>query len=81
MQKSLTSILDARLRKARTKARFARFLHENYGSAERVAVAFGVRYQTACNWLDEVNCASGDAVNQAWIEHPEEMRRVMAEDS
>ncbi len=53
------------------KARWAAYLHENYGSAERVAVAFDVRYQTAVNWMDEVNRPSGDIVALESTRNPE----------
>ncbi len=60
------------------RARFADlwsgFLHANYRNPEAVAVAYGVRYQTAVNWWHGVNRPSGDVVALAgrsfsdWLE-------------
>ena len=50
----------------RFRARFAdywsQFLRENYRNPEAVAVAFGVRYQTALNWWQGAHKPSGDVV-------------------
>lgn len=43
------------------RAEAARYLRESFGnSPERVAVAFGVRFRTSSNWLNEDNMMAGD---------------------
>ena len=53
----------------RFRARFAEywslFLKEHYRNPEHVAVAFGVRYQTALNWWQGANRPTGDVVAMA----------------
>jgi hypothetical protein len=42
------------------------------GSAERIAVVFGVTFQTGCNWLNRISCPTGDKVLMAVAMWPEE---------
>lgn len=50
---------------------FARFLQRNYRNPEAVAAAFGVRFNTACNWWNAANRPSGDSAALAFLMHPE----------
>lgn len=62
------------------RARFAdywsQFLRENYRNTEEVAVAFGVRHQTAVNWLNAANRPSGDVVAMAGPRFHEYLSRL-----
>jgi len=46
---------------------------------EDVAAAFGVTFQTACNWWDGINRPSGDKVALAAVTWPDEFARFMGE--
>ncbi|MCV2877590.1 hypothetical protein OE699_01890 [Sedimentimonas flavescens] len=48
-----------------------------FRTREDVASAFGVTFQTACNWWDGTNRPSGDRVALAAITWPEEFARFM----
>lgn len=58
---------------------FARYLRETFVSTEQVAVAFGVRHQTAINWWHGSNRASGDSVALALISFPAAVAWFLAE--
>ena len=60
-------------------ARFAEFLKANYQTPEQVAVAFGVRHNTACNWMEGNHRASGDSVALAVLKHPDEFAKFMGD--
>jgi len=62
---SHTKVLDPLRFRARFAAYWADFLRQNYRNAEEVSVAFGVRYQTARNWMDGANRPTGDVVAMA----------------
>lgn len=49
---------------------FARWLQAHFSGTEQVAVAFGVRHQTAINWWHGANRASGDTVALVFISFP-----------
>jgi hypothetical protein len=49
----------------------AKFLRENYRSPEEVAVVYGVRFQSAMNWWQGNNAASGAFVAEDFRLHPE----------
>jgi hypothetical protein len=59
---SLPKVLDPRVFRARFAHHWAEFLRAHYRRPEEVAVAFGVRYQTACNWWNGANRPTGDVV-------------------
>ena len=59
--------------------KFAAWLGENFGSAERVAIAFGVRHSTASNWLRGDNRASGDTVALAFLRFPDAVAWFLSE--
>ena len=59
---SLSKVLDPRAFRARFAHHWSDFLKAHYRNPEAVAVAFGVRYQTALNWWQGVNRPSGDVV-------------------
>lgn len=61
-QMSQVKVFDPRAFRARFADYWAEFLRQNYRNPEAVAVAFGVRYQTALNWWQGLNRPSGDAV-------------------
>jgi len=61
-QMSFPKVLDPRGFRARFAFHWMRFLREYYRNPEEVAVAFGVRFQTALNWWNGVNRPSGDVV-------------------
>ena len=50
---------------------FAGYLRENFRSPEHVAVTFGKRYQTALNWWNAENMASGEAVGVVFMSFPQ----------
>ncbi|OWJ71399.1 hypothetical protein CDV50_10365 [Haematobacter massiliensis] len=62
MQKSLSNLFEPRAFRLRFADYWSKFLRQNYRRPEDVAVAFGVTFQTACNWWDGLNRPSGDAV-------------------
>jgi hypothetical protein len=47
------------------------FLRENYRNPEQVAVIYGVRFQSALNWWNGDNAASGAFVAEDFRLHPE----------
>lgn len=59
---SHTKVFDPRSFRARFADLWAEFLRANYRNPEEVAVAYGVRYQTAVNWWQGANRPSGDVV-------------------
>jgi hypothetical protein len=79
-QMSCPRILDSQMHSFRAffSDRWASFLRENYRNPEHVAVAFGVRYQTALNWWGGVNSPSGYAVAAAFHSHPESAVRHLS---
>ena len=58
---------------------FARWLQAHFQSTEQVAVAFGVRHQTAINWWHGSNRASGDTVALAFMNFPSAQAGFLAE--
>ena len=77
MTKRRDKVLEPGSFKAFFAVRFAQFLRDNYRRPEEVAVAFGVHYNTACNWLEGNHRAHGDVVAMAYELHPEEMHLAM----
>jgi hypothetical protein len=51
------------------------FLRENYRNAEEVAVVYGVRFQSALNWWNGDNAASGAFVAHDFRLHPQSAAR------
>lgn len=49
---------------------FAAWLHENFTGPEHVAAVYGRRYQTALNWWNADNSASGDLVALVFMSQP-----------
>lgn len=74
-QMSCTKVFDPVDYRAFFAERWAGFLRENYRNPETVAVAFGVRYQTALNWWQGVNRPSGDVVARAFLQHGDAVAR------
>lgn len=72
---SCTKVFDYRRAFA---VRWAQFLHENYQGPEHVAMCFGVRYQTAVNWMSGANAPGGFAVGLAFRDHPDAAYRMVA---
>jgi hypothetical protein len=58
---------------------FARWLQAHFQGTEQVAVAFGVRHQTAINWWHGTNRASGDTVALVFISFPSAVGWFLAE--
>lgn len=59
--------------------RWSALIRHLFGSREDVASAFGVTFQTACNWWDGTNRPSGDKVALTAITWPEAFARFMDE--
>lgn len=66
---SLPKVFEPRDLRARFAHFWAGWLRANYRSTEEVAVAFGVRHQTAINWWQGANRPSGDVVALAVMRH------------
>ncbi|MCV2870655.1 hypothetical protein OEW28_18740 [Defluviimonas sp. WL0002] len=47
---------------------FARYLQSNFRNAEAVATSYGVRFQTALNWWNGENTASGETVARTLLD-------------
>ena len=79
---SLPKVFDPHRMRVDFPEMWARWLRVEFGTPERVAVAFGVTFQTACNWLAGVSRPTGDkvalvALTPGWRDGLErEMRRV-----
>lgn len=58
---------------------FARWLQLNFSSHELVATTFGVRGQTALNWWNAANRASGDTVALVFLTFPHAAAWFLAE--
>lgn len=58
---------------------FARWLQVNFRDAEAVAATFGVRYQTALNWWNACNRASGDTVALVFLTFPQAVAWFLSE--
>ena len=61
-QMSLPKVLDPHRMRAEFPTHWANWLRAEFGSGEHVAVAFGVTFNTACNWLGGVSRPTGDKV-------------------
>lgn len=59
---SFPKVFEPRAMRARFADHWAEFLRAHYRNPEEVAVAFGVRFQTAVNWWNAANRPSGDSV-------------------
>ena len=53
-------------------ARWQRFLHDQFDSAEHVAMVFGVEGSTARKWWEGQHAPSGFAVGYAYARFPDE---------
>ena len=60
------------------RERWAGFLLAHFATAAEVAVAFGVREQTAINWIEGLNRPTGDRVALAYAMLPEEAARHLS---
>lgn len=58
---------------------FARWLQLNFRTPEQVAATFDVRHQTALNWWNARNCASGDTVGVVFLHFPAAVAWFLAE--
>lgn len=58
---------------------FARWLQGQFRSSEQVAASFGVRHQTAINWWNASNRASGDTVALVFMAFPHAAAWFLAE--
>ncbi len=58
---------------------FARWLQLNFRGPEHVASVFGVRHQTALNWWNGRNCASGDTIGVVFLTFPSAVEWFLAE--
>ncbi len=59
---SHTKVFDPRGFRERFASYWMQFLRAHYGRPEDVSAAFGVTFQTACNWWHGENRPSGDVV-------------------
>lgn len=59
---SQSKVIDPLTFRARFAHYWSEFLRANYRNPEEVAVAFGVRFQTALNWWQGANRPTGDVV-------------------
>ena len=57
--------------------RWGALIRDLFRTREDVASAFGVTFQTACNWWDGSNRPSGDKVALAALTWPEDFARHM----
>ena len=71
MQKSFTKVLDPDRMRFEFPDLFASYLRANFRNPEAVSDAFGVRFQTACNWWNATHRASGDKVALAASRDPQ----------
>ncbi|KFI27794.1 hypothetical protein CN97_00870 [Haematobacter massiliensis] len=74
MQKSHPKVLNPTILRACLADYWARFLQQNYARPEEVSVAFGVTYQTACNWWEGLHKPLGDKTTlagRAWLDFVE----------
>lgn len=78
---SKSKVIEPRSFRAVFAHRFSKFLQANYRNPEEVAVAFGVRYQTAFNWWQGLNRPSGDVVTMAVLRHGDAYTEHMAGDA
>ena len=58
---------------------FSAWLRAHHPSPEVVAATFGVRFQTALNWWNGENTASGDIVAAAFLSVPDAMAWFLTE--
>lgn len=58
---------------------FARWLQLTFRNTEEVAATFGVRHQTAVNWWNAQNCASGDTIGAQFMGYPAAQAWFLAE--
>lgn len=58
-------------------ANWQRFLHENFDSAEHVAMVFGVDGSTARKWWEGLHAPSGFVVGYAYTLAPEAAARAL----
>lgn len=75
---SQIKVIDPHTMRARFAGYWSQFLQTNYRNPEQVAVAFGVRYQTALNWWQGANRPTGDVVAMAGQPFTDFMREVAA---
>lgn len=66
-KKSLPNVLDPDRMRAEFPEMWSRWLRSEFRNAEHVAVAFGVTFQTACNWLGGTSRPTGDKVAMAMM--------------
>ena len=75
---SQSKVLDPITFRSRFADYWSRFLRQQYRNPEHVAVAFGVRYQTALNWWQGANRPTGDVVALAGQPFTDFLREQMA---
>lgn len=71
MQKSFTKVFDPDRMRFEFPDLWADYLRAHFRNPEAVSVAFGVTFQTACNWWNATHRPSGDKVALAALRDPE----------
>lgn len=71
MQKSFTKVLDPYRMRVEFPDLWAGYLRAHFPNPEAVSVAFGVTFQSACNWWNATHRPSGDKVALAALRDPE----------
>lgn len=70
-------LVDPCIYRASFLERWSDLIRHLFRTRDAVAVAFGVTFQTACNWWEGSNRPSGDKVALAALSWPEEFQRFM----
>lgn len=71
--------VDAYHLKRSMPALWGRYVRQTFASREAVAAHFGVAFQTACNWWDELHAPSAAVYAKASIEDGAGLALVMAQ--
>lgn len=70
-QGSCAKVLDPYRLRVDLPEMWGDYVMGRFGSVERVAVFFGVAFQTACNWRDKIGRPAADKLLLAWLSDPE----------
>ena len=71
MKKSFPNILEPDRMRFEFPDLWSAYLRASFRNPEMVSVAFGVTFQTACNWWNATHRPSGDKVALAALRDPE----------